>query len=323
MAKENPVYAALAPLGFETAGQVCFGRGKGYAVSLRPNGGYYYLEFAVRCDKKDAQLRKAVQKALKARCPKNTYACVNNGSFFSFPVRFTGKGSYGEQFSAFADAIAEVLRENGLAPAHSCAICGSGAAESLCMVTSFQPVHAACMRGQVEQIREEAEQNRENGSYLGGVIGALLGTLVGLIPSVLTVLLIEGVSAWLFALVPLCAMWGYRKLGGKRNNAAIVIVILLSLLGVFLLEYIQLVAYLIGQYHAPLGLTLNVALQNFMDPEMFPLVLKDCAIPLLFMVLGIALGWRYLRQTNSETVKAMGVQLDTLRPNPDYTDLNL
>lgn len=317
MAQGNPLFTALQQLGFETAGAVCYGRWKGYNVSFRLIQSYYQIDFAVRVDKKDASIRKNILKSAKEHGLPRGIGCVNNGHTITFTATFKRK-DYAEQATLYLNACAAALRENGIAPADSCAVCGGRSPESLCFLGSYQPVHSACVRGIVDQTRETAESNLENGSYLSGFFGALLGMLVGLIPSVLTILFMNTIYGLLFALVPLAAAWGYRKFKGKQTKGSIVIIIILSLLGVLVMQYLSLSLYIMQNTLYGAADAFSYSLAYFLSAEGFVSVLEDSIVHFLFMVLGIFIAWRYISQTNESAVKNAETVLGTLRQNPDF-----
>ena len=317
MAKENPIYESLAPLGFETAGSACFGIWSGYAVSLRQSQSNYLIELAARTDRKDKQLRKNVHKAVKQRCSKRYHGCYENGKAMVFTVSFDRKTPFDEQGTAFLDVFVSVLRENGVAPAETCSVCGGAHPDSLCWLDGYQPVHAACVRSLSEQTREKAEHNQENGSYLTGILGGIVGMLAGLVPSLLTILWMERIYGVLFALVPLAAMWGYRKCRGKQNTAAIVIVIVLSLLGVFVLEAVVVAIGVTREYGMAFGTAFSLTMSYLVTGEGFVAMLGDCIMEFVFMAVGILLAWGYLRQTNTTAIAAMDAVAGTLRPIGD------
>ena len=89
----------------------------------------------------------------------------------------------------------------------------------------------------------------------------LLGMLLGLIPNLLTIVFTERIYALLFALVPIAAIFGYKLLGGRMDRASIVVVILVSLLGVPVMIYFELVIYIVQEYGASLKEALSAALE--------------------------------------------------------------
>lgn len=321
MAKQAPLFASLEAYDFQTVGSVCFGLWKGYAVSIRLVQGNFWADFAVRLGKPDKALQRAINASLKADGIKRSGVNFNlaRGKAASFLLRLNRKTPFVDQFAVFADACARALRENGLEPASTCAVCGGGTPESLCFVGTYQPVHASCMRADLEKTREKAEENQANGSYLTGLVGALLGMLVGLIPNVATAVFLDRIVAVLFALVPLAAMWGYRKFNGKLDKGSIGIIIVLSLIGVVLLQYFSLAIYIMQEYDTTLGLALSFTADLFRDGETLGQILSGSLTSFLFMGLGILFAWRYISQTNSGAVANKEALLSTMRPNPDFS----
>lgn len=318
MAKEKEIFAALEPLGFETAGGVCLGTWKGYAVDLRPNGGTYYIDVAARFDKADKQLFKNIRRAAKENNQNRGMGCINNNNALSFIAKFNKKSPYDQQFRAQMDAIVNALRQNGVAPAATCAVCGGAHPESLCFTGSFQPVHRGCMMNTAAAVKDEVESNNENGSYLLGFVGALLGMLVGLIPSLLTIAFMDRIYAILFALIPMAAMWGYKKFKGKMSRGAIVIIILLSFLGVFVMQYLTMCIYVMHEYEMGLSASFALASMAFFNGAGFAELVSSSLSHFVFMLLGVWIAWGYIgNQTNGTKMNAMNTLLGTMRPNPN------
>ena len=123
MVSAQALYSSLIPMGFSTLENVCCGVWAGYAVSIVSTANsVFQTSFAVRADKKDNALRTSVHKALQARIGKKLSGTLNAGDSFTFTLRLSGKEAPQDQFGQAADAIAAVLRENGLSPAATCAI---------------------------------------------------------------------------------------------------------------------------------------------------------------------------------------------------------
>lgn len=323
MANVNPVYSALSACGFESNGICCFGVWRGYAVTLRLySGKTYYMDVAVRPGKQNAQLRKAIVRSLKEKQVKRLKTAALTEKTAIFTLGFGKPESYADDFAAAVNAVVSALQEAGLAPADTCALSGAAQPDSLGLVAladhfAFQPVSAAAVRALADKNRERVEDNQNNGSYALGLVGALLGVLVGLIPNLLTIVAAKHIYAVLFALVPIAAIFGYRLFRGKMSKGAVVIVILASLLGVPLLEYLNLVAVLIREYSATLGEALSFAWELFRDPEFLSAAAGDLGKLLLFMALGVVFALRViLSQTNGSKLGIDETQLASLRPNP-------
>lgn len=317
MASQKAVYKALENIGFETMGELCCGVWEGYAAELRPYNGVLYLDIAVRVDKKDKQLRKNIQRAVKENNSGRSLNCLNNGSFLSFLVRFNKKSPYEQQFIGFMKAITLALRQYGVGAAQTCAVCGGSRPDSLCVMESYQPVHGACIRSMETETREKADENRENGSYFTGLLGAVLGMLVGLIPSILTIMLADTIYGVLFALVPMASAWGYRKFKGKMSRGSIAIIVLLSFIGVFVMQYLVIGFVLMEEYGMSLGMAFELVAESLLNMEGLALVASDSVVHFLFMLLGVWLAWRYMYQgTNAGKLRQIDAVMSTLRPNP-------
>ena len=318
--KSNAIYSSLAPMGFITAGQLCMGSWRGYTVQLRPyNGQYYYLDVAVRVDKRDKSLSKNLRRRVKELSGKGL-GCVNGGSHLSFVVSFNKKSPYQEQFENYMQAISSALRQEGISPADSCAVCGGGTPDSLCFYdSSYQPVHSACIRSSLEQARQDIEQNKLNGSYLTGFIGAFLGMIVGSLPSIFTIVVLEQIFAVLFALVPMVSAYGYRKFNGRMDKLSVVFVVLLSFVSVIVMQFVSTVILLMGELPMDAGEALALSAQLLLNLEGLMLIITSSGSLFLFMLLGIFIAWRSVIQTNSGSLKNLEGLGSTLRPNPAYS----
>lgn len=327
MATEMDVLSAINQLGLEGLGNLFYGTWKGYAVTLRKiSAKTFYLDVAVRMEKVPAGLRRALGRGIKEKGMRLGGIELINKKRVVFSISFKGSDQALPRLQERLDAATSALRENGISPADTCAISGAARPDSLCLVNvngapCYQPVCAAVVREQSTQTREQAQENEVNGSYAMGILGAALGMLVGLIPNLLTIVLAERIYGILFALVPICAMFGYKLFKGKMGKASIAIVIVLSLLGVVLIPYLELVFYLVRDSGFTLGQAFDIARLYMTQPEFLGEISGDLLQLLLFMVIGIAIAWRYMSsQTNSSTVQSAEAQLASLRPNPAYQE---
>lgn len=318
---ENKMIVVFRACGFKQFGMQSCGTWKGYAASMRPlTNRSCNLDVAVRPQTPAGQLRRMLIAACKARGEK---IGVQIGKLFvTFTLKLKGKEPADEQLRRQLDVITDALRENGLAPADTCAISGAEQPDSLCMVQtgaicSYQPVMGSQIHDRKQQAVERAEQNEQNGSYALGILGALLDMLLGLIPNLLTVVWMERIFALLFALVPIAAIFGYKLLGGRMDRTSIVIVILVSLLGVPVMIYFELVIYIVQEYGASLKEALSAALEVVKEVDFWREVSGELLQLLLFMGLGILFAWKTVTgQTNQGRVQLADAQLASLCPNP-------
>lgn len=319
MAKENRIFSAFNALGFETTGSICYGVHKAYAMSVSENQGYYYLDVAVRVEQKNKELKAALKSAVRESGLKMSFY-TNQGSHLSFMLRFNRKTPLEEQALAYLDGVVSILRSKGISHADTCAVCGGGSPDSLCCVSGYQPVHSACMKRIHEDTKDSVEHNLQNGSYLTGFFGALLGTIAGLLPSIFTALSMDTIYALLFALVPMAAMWGYKKLNGKSSKGAIVIVVILSLLSVFALQFMILGSAVMDEYRLSYGEAMLAVFEIFFNIEGLVMIASESLTEFLFMLIGLLLSWQYIGRTGSSEIKSSEAVLSTLRPNPNYAN---
>ena len=320
MATNQAVSNALARLGIGAVGAAYIGVWDGYAVTVRHSAPYYYLDFAVRLDRKDRALAKALRAELKSRLPGKLLGCVNNGDHITCTLTVDKKTPYADQFEAALGAIADALRKKDVAPAHTCAVCGKEHPDSLCLIGGYQPVHAACVNTMTETTKQAAEENQRKGSYLTGFIGGVIGVLVGLVPSLLSILLFDRIYTVLFALVPLCAMWGYRKLNGKRSTGSIVVIILLSLAGVVLLEFLAVTISFKQEYGMTLLPAMRYTLNYLFTSVGVGVMLQESLAELLFMAIGIFIAWHFLAHTNQGEISQANAIRHSLHPIYGSTD---
>ncbi len=317
MAKENQILKALETLGFEASGGISYGIYKGYAMDMSPSDGYYTLRIAAKAPSTDKALKKELKADIsQAGAPMSLSEISEDG--ISFIMRLNKKSPYEQQEAVILDAAVSILRSRGFAPMDACAICGGGSPDSLCLAPNFRPVHSACIKNMHEHTKDSIEHNEQNGSYLTGILGAILGALVGLVPSILTAFLLDKIYAILFAVVPIASMWLYKKFNGKNNKASIVIIVILSLLSVFVLQFMIVGIAFRDEYNISYGQAMAVVMEVFLNLDGFVFVVKNSLVELFFMLLGIMFSWQYICRTGAAVLKDSEYLVSTLRPNPAY-----
>ena len=323
---DNPFFAKLAPLGFTALDQNnCVGVWNNYAVTLRRySGSLYWIFVAIRIPARSKELKKSLKSALQARLGKRAAVANVMPNFLQGQLRFSHVENELPEISAFLDTATGLLRENGVGPADTCAVTGAPNPDSLCLLdrpgfVGFQPVCASAIRREDYEAQAKVEENENNGSYLTGFLGALLGALVGVGVNLLTIVFLQRIFSLLFALVPIFAMFGYKLFKGKTNKVSLVIVIVLSLLCVPLMEFLADSIQIAREYQAPFGEVAAEVAKIFFDAEVLAETGPEMLKLLLFMVLGLFLGYGYLRgQLNSTKAGSLRLQLESLRPNPNY-----
>jgi hypothetical protein len=322
---ENEIFARLTQYYFEPVNQnFCVGTWRNYAIALqRFSGQAYYVYVAVRIQKSDVKpLRKVLKEAVKASGIKKAGVNRVMPNFIHGFFNFDKSGEL-QSFAAYMETLTAALMQNGVAPANTCAVTGAPNPDSLCLVGTpncfgYQPVCAAAVRQTGYAAQEKAEDNENNGSYLTGLIGAVLGTLVGVAVNVLVMVFLQRIFAMLFALVPICAMFGYKLFKGKTDKVSMVIVIVLSVLAVPLMEFLNLGISLAKEYSVPISQAFEFTTEYFFDSEILKETLPEMGKMLLFMGLGVLIAWTYMRnQLNSTKTQSAQLQLNSMRPNPN------
>ena len=279
---------------------------------------------AIRIPARSKELKKSLKSALQARLGKRVAVANVMPNFFQGQLRFSHVENELPELTAFLDTVTGVLRENGVGPADTCAVTGASNPDSLCLLdrpgfVGFQPVCASAIRREDYEAQAKVEENENNGSYLTGFLGALLGALVGVGVNLLTIVFLQRIFSLLFALVPIFAMFGYKLFKGKTNKVSLVIVIVLSLLCVPLMEFLADSIQIAREYQAPFGEVAAEVAKVFFEAEVLAETGPEMLKLLLFMVLGLFLGYGYLRgQLNSTKAGSLRLQLESLRPNPNY-----
>ena len=325
---ENEIISGMTQYGFRNLNPyLCVGTWKNYAVTLRRfTRQSCYVNLAVRLGKADRQLRKTLREAVKSAGIKK--GVVNNVQANTVMSTFTfDKTGRLADLTDFLGVLTDALRQNGVGPANTCAVTGAPNPDSLCMLQlqncyGYQPVCAAAVRKEENVLREKVEENENNGSYLTGALGALLGALAGVAVNLLTILFLQRIFALLFALVPIFAMFGYKLFKGKTDKASLILVIVLSLAAVPVMEFLSTALFFVKDAGAPLKEALHITGDLFFAPEFLSESIPEMLKLLLFMALGVAFAWGYMReQLNVNRMKGSRLQTESLHPNPLYAPL--
>ena len=208
-------------------------------------------------------------------------------------------------------AITQTFWANGIGVPQQCPICQQGGCDSLAFVNGYVPVHAQCVQNQAYGAIAQAQNNQQTGNYALGILGAVLGALVGSIPTILLILLLNVISAWLYALIPLGAYFGYKLFKGKMVKAVVVpVVIILALLMVMVVELI--VTYIMVGREYGMWITIGQFLSLYFSAMSFGDILSDIGMPLLFTILGIFISWDQIRRSNIDIEASADLTLKSL-----------
>lgn len=300
-------------IGLRVVGSSAFGTWGDFPVAASLNGGGSgnMAIFALAADPQlIKQNRKAVLKPLRTAL-KGT-AVVNIGTD---SVNFTIKAKPQTLLQKAQDTqniALPILHEYGIAPPQTCRLCGQGGCDSYAGVYGgYRPVHARCVQALGEKAEAEYQHNQQNGSYARGILGAILGGLVAAIPNLLTIWFMEVIYSLLYALIPLGAYFGYKKLGGKMNKAGVAVVCLISVVVGLLIDPITVVIAFVSE-----GLPLSLLPYIFANDEFIAVLMPEILKSLLFVALGIFIVWSKISRTAAHSVLDVQQVVQTLQPMP-------
>ncbi|MFR1759784.1 MAG: hypothetical protein ACLSX2_08770 [Christensenellaceae bacterium] len=294
---------ALAAHGFREGGNVFYGVVDGYPVmaALLGKEQIYAVTatFTVRQLPAGAQ-RKALLKALKAQ------AAVNQAQGRTAALTWQEKKGYRlEEVVELLQAAAGTLKAHGVEePEDRCPICGQGECDGYIRYDGrYEVIHQRCISGMKAEAQQQAAANQ--GSYVLGIVGALVGGLVGIIPTVLSIWLLERIWSLLYALIPLGAYYGYKLCGGKMNRAALATSIIVSILDVYVLQLVLLVIGLIVEYQCSMLESLQLLRSVIGDGEFWVSLTTNAWDSFLFLALGIWIAWSQISRTHKSDLKGI------------------
>ncbi|MDL2293709.1 hypothetical protein LJC60_03660 [Ruminococcaceae bacterium OttesenSCG-928-D13] len=218
-------------------------------------------------------------------------------------------------FDGLVACTVAVAREFGLMVPALCPICRQPGCDSYAYYGgAYRPVHGHCVQTDSYRQQEKVQLNEATGSYGTGVIGAVLGGVVGALPTVLLIVFLNVISAWLCALIPLGAYFGYKLLRGRLSGPVpLLSVILVSLLMVPVTEYLSYAFIFLRE----IGYFLTPADYLTLFQEYAADMIVELGKTLLFVGLGVVIVFGIIRRGNSHTWQQASFSAATLRPmNP-------
>ena len=122
-------------------------------------------------------------------------------------------------------------------------------------------------------------------------------------------------------IVPLLAVLGYRKLGGKRSGVSVPIIIIMSLAGVVLLEFLAVTISFKQELGMSLMQAVRYTLGYLFSNVGIGVLLQENLAELLFMAIGVFIAWPFLVQTAHRKKTHAEIADSTIRPlGPDADD---
>lgn len=220
-------------------------------------------------------------------------------------------GDLTQNFESCMRTVSGMLREEGALIPDTCPLCRKKGCDALALVNGYVPVHReCCQQGAYDTVARE-ELNRVQGSYITGIVGALVGGLVGAIPTLLTIWFLERIWALLYALIPLCAYWGYRMLRGRMNRGCVVIVLLSSVFQLFAIEQIYFYMAIVATFGIWPSIFDTVSYYfQLMTPGD---IVSDMAMSFIFLLIGVWIVFRKISTTGADEVADASLRVESLQ----------
>lgn len=311
--KREEFHGLMTGLGLRAVADRAFGAWQGWPVSVTRVQVYgtcnLQVEIALdgRADKNHA---KTIQQEVKAH--KGCSAVIGVKAI----VTIQDKSKFGDtadRFRTVMDLVVQGLKEAGAAAPRTCPLCKEGNCDSMVLLAQgYVPVHRTCVENHTHGALERAEQNTLSGNYVTGFIGAIIGGIVGTLPTVILILAAHRIFSLLYALIPICAYYGYKLFRGKMNRAAFVCTLLSSVVGLFsihfLTNYISLCAAL-GR-----GISLAAALRMYIDMVQSGSLTANLVQSGMFLALGLWISWGIITRTSKQEVRQAVTTISTLLP---------
>lgn len=279
---------------FTQSGVVLFGLVNGFPVYVPNAGGNVFKIMIGRLPGKEE--KKTLNAMLKQCGGKLTYYA---GDGLSVAFRHGN-------VCDFISSATQVLGQAGFYPSDTCRICGGGSCDAAAWhKNAFGPVHNSCLQLRLYEAQSNhAETEDSSANLLPGLLGALLGMIVGTIPSFLTILLMGYIFAILFALMPVCAYYGYRLLGGRmKGKTPLIVSIVAAVAGVFVLNFEQNMYYLMHDMGYSFARAMRLMQRVIGEPAFWSETMSDSISCFIFAALGVLYAWRLISTTSESNLK--------------------
>ncbi len=182
------------------------------------------------------------------------------------------------------------------------------------------PAHNRCKKEQAYQIAKEIDENITGGNYGLAILCAVLGGIVGSVPSILALALADYLVAFLFAVIPLAAHFGYRKGKGIMSMATPFLIALISVICTVLIIGVTVYYQISREFGEALPIPLFFELLTY--PDLFRIVTAQFIQALIFTALGLFISWKFINTNNREKLakaKALSGGMED-KPAEDSSD---
>jgi hypothetical protein len=222
-----------------------------------------------------------------------------------------GGQALAQAFDALMESIVSNAAGLGITVPETCPLCKQGNCDSYAFVgSSYRPVHEQCVRASSQHTQAQVQKNVEQGSVGLGIVGAVIGAIVGAIPTVLIIAFAEYIIAFLCALIPLGAYFGYKLFRGKMGAQALVVVIIVSIIMAPITQYMTVLVGLLSEGYDMISPFEYLDILINYPGDVLPSLLQT----LLFIGLGFAIVFGIVKKTNSTTLNQVTYSEATLSP---------
>ena len=305
---EITIESIAAELGLTLNGTFYTGIVQGFPVAVTDAKKAVSCAIQTSCRPKNAVMKKLkeLRKATKSTILWNDYImrlAVNKQE--------TAEGSPAQVLCKFLT----IISREGITPLDRCPICHKGGCDAAAPMGGVMALaHMDCLRQRAEKTKARLEDGEFSGSYITGIIGAVLGMIVGTLPNLLLIILLQRVFALAMCLIPICAYYGYKLFGGKRNKFAIVISIIMAVAGVMLIQW-ELVAYsLMHERHYSLSRAVSYVWGRMDEFSIWVDLAKDACIEWLMAALGVFISFSVISRTDKGDMKLSAEALEGAIP---------
>lgn len=306
----------LSRKGFLMLDDNALGLIEGFPCLLSHSKASIALTINVAYDDNDKKLRQSIENSLKDTCVKGS--SISYGAEL-LRMTFRAKDINGEDLDVIATLsdITRAISLLGLRAPETCHICGGERPDVTAWYSgAYRVLHRNCVEELSVDAAEKIETNERLSNPVLGLLGAFLGMLVGIIPSILTIIYADGIFSYLFALIPICVCFGYKKLGGKTDITMPIVCTLLSIVSVFFIQLANISIVFAQIYGFEIASSIRMAAEMFLSLGDLWAIIADSGSLFLFAALGIWISWKTISRTGRATLRSTEAIKSTIR---DYT----
>lgn len=254
----------------EKAGLV-YGRINGFFLTIKQDpkvGAHHMVQFGVKSGERD--VAPVVVDFLNQFTVNNK--CLKNASYSGNKIvaEFEGRGrgwqkKYAPCMEAFLEELTALCTNLGMVS--GCENCGNEYGVNVYQVEGIpQTLCSSCYANMTEQIRQEVNKKvgGKGSNIIGGIVGALLGSLIGV--AIWVVIYQMGyLCAFAGAIMVICALKGYKILGGKLDTKGVIISCILCIAMVWMSEQLCVAIEIYKAYGGMYGVSFFDAFQSVPD----------------------------------------------------------